>query len=82
MTIRLAFCGTGYIGQIHADAAKKLDDVEIVAVVNPFEDRREKFAKAFKVSRQYSTVEELVRAGDVDAITINTPNYLHNATTR
>ena len=77
MTVRLAFCGTGYIAKIHAAAAAKLADVEIVAVADPFKAQREEFAKKHTIKRQYDDLKDLIADGDVDAISINTPNYLH-----
>ncbi|HSR33001.1 MAG TPA: Gfo/Idh/MocA family oxidoreductase [Anaerolineae bacterium] len=77
MTLRLAFSGTGYISQIHAKAAQKLPGVELVAVVNHRPESRAKFADTFGIPRQYATIEELLADGDLDAISVNTPNYLH-----
>jgi predicted dehydrogenase len=77
MTVKLAFAGTGYISQIHARAAQKLPGVSLVAVVNHQSTSMAAFAQEFSIPRRYATVEELLRDGDVDAISINTPNYLH-----
>jgi len=77
MTLKLAFTGSGYIGKIHAQAAQKLADVSITAIVNQHPASRQAFAAQFAVPRQYTKVAELLQAGDVDAISINTPNYLH-----
>lgn len=77
MSIRLAFTGTGYIAKIHARAAQKNPDVELVAVANHRPDSMAAFAAQFRIPRQYATVEEILEAGNVDAISINTPNYLH-----
>jgi predicted dehydrogenase len=77
MTVKLAFAGTGYISHIHARAAHKLPGVSLVAVVNHQPTSAAAFAQEFGIPRRYATVEELLRDGDVDAISINTPNYLH-----
>ena len=77
MTLKLAFTGTGYIAKIHAQAAEKLEGVEITAVVNHRPESRQAFAKQFNIPRQYDTIADLLAAGDVDAVSINTPNYLH-----
>lgn len=81
MTVRMAFAGTGYIARIHAQAAQKLPNVELVAVVNHRPESRAAFAARFAIPRQYDTIEALLQDGDVDAISINTPNYLHAAQT-
>ena len=77
MVMRIAFTGTGYISKIHAHAAQKLPDVELVAIVNHRPESMAAFARDFGISRQYATIEELLQDGHVDAISINTPNYLH-----
>lgn len=77
MTLKLAFTGTGYIAKIHAQAAEKLEGVEITAVINHRPESRQAFADQFNIPRQYDTIADLLAAGDVDAVSINTPNYLH-----
>ena len=77
MPLKIAFTGTGYIAKIHATAALKLAGVELTAVVNHRPESRQAFAEQFGIPRQYATLAELLAAGDVDAISINTPNYLH-----
>ena len=77
MSIKIAFTGTGYIARIHARAAQALAGVELVAVVNHRPDSMRDFAQAFGIKRQYATLEALLSDGDVDAVSINTPNYLH-----
>jgi predicted dehydrogenase len=77
MSLQLAFTGTGYIADVHARAAQKLPDVEMVAVVNHRPASMDAFADRYGIPRRYATVEALLRDGDVDALSINTPNYLH-----
>jgi predicted dehydrogenase len=73
----MAFAGTGYIAKIHAKAVQRLPGVELVAVVNHRPESRDEFAETFGIPRQDTTIEELLQDGGVDAISINTPNYLH-----
>jgi predicted dehydrogenase len=77
MSVKMGFAGTGYISKIHARAAERLPGVELVAVVNHRPESRGEFAATFGIPRQYTTVEELLQDGGVDAISVNTPNYLH-----
>ncbi len=77
MSVRIAFAGTGYISQIHARAAQKLPGVELAAVVNHRPQSMAAFATEFDIPRRYAAIEDLLRDGDVDAISINSPNYLH-----
>jgi predicted dehydrogenase len=78
--LKIAFTGTGYISKIHAQAAQSLQashGVELVAVVNHQAPSRATFAQTYNIPRQYITVEELLSDGDVDALIVSTPNYLH-----
>ncbi|MFQ5419567.1 MAG: Gfo/Idh/MocA family protein [Anaerolineae bacterium] len=77
MTLKLAFTGTGYIAKIHALAAQKLEGVALTAVVNHRPESRRTFAGQFGIPRQYTTITDLLADGDVEAVSINTPNYLH-----
>ena len=77
MSIKIAFTGAGYIANIHALAAQNLPDVELVAVVEKYSDKSEAFADAFNVECCFTSVEELLDEGGVDALVIGTPNFLH-----
>jgi len=75
--MKIAFAGAGYIINIHAKAAQAQKDVELIAVVEKFSDKSAALAQKFKIKQQYHTVAELLKAGDVDALVIGTPNFLH-----
>ena len=77
MSLRIAFTGTGHISRIHAQAAQAQDDMELVAVVNHRPESRAEFAAKFGIRRQYDDVTNLLEDGDVDALVVSTPNYLH-----
>lgn len=77
MTCRIAFTGTGYIAKVHAHAARKLPDVELVAVVNHRPQSMVAFAAEFGIPRQYLDLADLLQDGNADALIVSTPNYLH-----
>ncbi len=77
MTFKLAFAGTGYISKIHARAAQKLAGVDLAAVVNHRPETMAAFASDFGISRQYGSISDALRDGNLDALIISTPNYLH-----
>jgi predicted dehydrogenase len=58
--MRFAFTGAGYIANIHAQAAQKLPEVQMVAVVEIYSDKAQSFAERFGVRCCYTTVEELL----------------------
>ena len=74
--MKFAIAGAGYIAAIHARAIKDIGG-EIAAVVEKFADKAEPFARRFRIKKLYSTVEELLKAGEFDALVIGTPNFLH-----
>ena len=77
MSVNLAITGTGYISKIHARAAQKQPDIELIAVVNHRPESMAALAAEFDIRRQYARVETLLRDGGVEALVIGTPNYLH-----
>jgi predicted dehydrogenase len=76
MSIRIAFAGTGGINKVHAQASQSLG-LDLVAAVNHRPESMAEFGKEFGISRQYETVEALLKDGKVDALVVSTPNYLH-----
>jgi len=78
--MKIAFAGTGGINKIHAQAAQTLG-LELVAAVNHKPESLGKFGERFGITRQYETVEALLKDGGVDAVVISTPNYLHSPQT-
>ena len=77
MTLKVAIAGTGLISGVHARAVQKLPDVALQAVVNHRPKSMATFAAEFQIPRQYASVTDLLEDGDVDALVICTPNYLH-----
>jgi predicted dehydrogenase len=75
--MKIAFAGAGYIINIHATAAQAQNGVELAAVVEKFSDKAQVLAKKFNIKNHYETVEQLLKAGGVDALVIGTPNFLH-----
>lgn len=79
--LKLAIIGTGYISKIHAQSALTNEQIEQVAVVNHREESMRDFAEKYSIPRQYISLDALIADGGVDAISINSPNYLHASQT-
>jgi len=75
--MNIAFAGAGYIINIHAKAAKAQKDVRLAAVVEKYADKAAPFAQKFKIKDQYETIEQMLKAGNVEALVIGTPNFMH-----
>ena len=78
--MKIAFAGTGGINKVHARAAKSLG-LELAAAVNHKPESMIEFGNKFGISRQYDTVEAMLKDGEVDALVVSTPNYLHASQT-
>lgn len=74
--MRIAFAGTGFINKIHARAAQNCG-AELAAVINHKTDSMAAFADEYGIALQYETVETMLKDGDVEALVVSTPNYLH-----
>jgi len=77
MTLKFAIAGAGYIANVHAQAIRAQKTAELVAVAGKFSPKAAAFSKKFGLKRHYETVEDMLKDGDVDALVIGTPNFLH-----
>jgi len=75
--LEIAFAGAGTIINIHATAAKAQKGVELTALVEKFSEKATILVQKFRIKNQYETVEQMLKAGGVEALVIGTPNYLH-----
>lgn len=74
--LKVGIIGTGFIGNSHASAYKKLDNVELVGISELREDIGRKFAQDFDC-KYYSDAEELIKRADIDIIDVCLPTFLH-----
>ena len=74
--LRIAIAGTGFIGGLHARAAR-LAGARLVGVAASSPESAERAGAALGAERAFASAEELVEAPDVDVVHICTPNHLH-----
>ncbi len=75
--LKVAVIGCGSIAQYrHLPEYKMNKHVELVAVCDINEERANKVASEYGV-KAYTSYEELLATGTVDAVSVCTPNYLH-----
>jgi predicted dehydrogenase len=77
MTLKIALAGAGYIAEIHAKAIQNHPEADLVAVIEKFPEQSRKFAEKYSIERIHQTIEGMISNGDVDALVIGTPNFLH-----
>ena len=70
MALKIAFAGTGYINKVHVQAAQNLG-FDLAAVVNHKIDSMVEFGKRFDITRQYESVDALLKDGNVDALVLS-----------
>ena len=74
--LRVGIAGTGFIGAVHARAAR-LAGARLVGVSASSERSAAEAAVALGAERAFASSEELVRSDDVDVVHICAPNHLH-----
>jgi predicted dehydrogenase len=76
-TVRIGIIGMGNMGRFHADylSNRKVARCELVAVSDAFPANLERY-KQFKT---FEKSEQLIHSGEVDAVIIATPHYLHTS---
>ncbi|MHB8379296.1 MAG: Gfo/Idh/MocA family protein [Acidimicrobiales bacterium] len=73
---RLGLVGAGRMGQTHLRALVKSDDVNIVSVAEPIEALRKKVGADYNL-RGFSTLEDMLVAGEIDGALVVTPSDSH-----
>lgn len=75
--VRLGIVGTGNIAQLNVAGYLEHPQCEIVAVCDAREDKARAAASAWDVARVYTSLDDLLRDDDVDAVEILTPTHVH-----
>ncbi len=75
--VRIGITGLGNIGNVHANnlLENKVPRAEFSAICSSSEEKRNSFAE--KGLKTYSTTDELIQSGEIDALLIATPHYQH-----
>jgi predicted dehydrogenase len=74
--LRVGVAGAGFIGVVHAQAAR-LAGARLVGVAASSADRAREAADALGAERGFADAESLVVDPDIDVVHICTPNHLH-----
>jgi predicted dehydrogenase len=77
--IKTAIFGTGFMGRVHLDALRRLENVEVVAIAATKLDSARRLGAGFGISTFTTDYCEILRDPTVDAVHILTPNALHYA---
>lgn len=80
-TYKVAIVGCGGIGHAHMDGYGRLDNVEVVAAVDPNESARSIYLGHYDIPKGYATIEEMLENESPDIVSVCTWHLLHPAPT-
>ncbi len=75
--LNAAVFGTGFMGRVHAEAIRRLPNVEVTAVAGSTQSTADQFAAQAGIPRATADWRSLLGDRSLDAIHICTPNALH-----
>ncbi|MEC9002452.1 MAG: Gfo/Idh/MocA family oxidoreductase [Planctomycetota bacterium] len=75
--IAAGIIGTGFIGPAHVEAARRLGNVEILAVAEANEELAQQKAAEMSIPRSYGNYQDLLADPDIQVVHNCTPNHLH-----
>ena len=75
--MKVGIAGAGFMGETHADCYKKIKDVELFAIAEKNDSKRQLFADKYKVSKIYKDVFEMIDDNEIDIVDICLPTFLH-----
>ena len=76
--VKVAVVGCGFIANAaHLPSLKRIENVEIAAVVDIIEERARKAAEEFKADKWFTDYTKVLDMKDIDVIDVCTPTYTH-----
>ena len=78
---KAAIVGCGSIGQAHMQGYERLDNVDVVAVVDPLEPARKMYMDEYGIPSGYATVAEMLEKSEPDIVSVCVWHLLHDTVT-
>ena len=72
--LRVGVVGTGYLGKFHAEKYARMDDVDLVGIVDINKSQAEKIAKKYSV-KAYASHKDILDKVDAASIVVPTPAH-------
>lgn len=69
--------GTGFMGKVHAEAVRRLGNVDVVAAAGSSEKSAKTFAESMYIPKSTGDWKTLAADPEIDAVHVLTPNALH-----
>lgn len=76
-TIKTAIFGTGFMGRVHLEGVRRVESVEVVAMVGRNAEAARRLGEGFSVRTITTDYREVLRNPEIDAVHICTPNGQH-----
>ena len=78
--LRVGVIGTGHWAtEAHLPGFQACHDVRVTAICSRSQERGEEVARAFSIPRVFTSAEAMVAAGELDLVSIVTPDDCHPA---
>ena len=75
--IRTAVIGTGFMGRVHLEALRRVENVDVVEVAATSQDKARAAAAGYNVLNATGDWRDVIRDPSIDAVHITTPNDSH-----
>lgn len=75
--VKVGIVGTGFIGPVHIEALRRLNNVEVIALSEVNQEIAEKKARELGIEKAYGDYKALLSDTEVDSIHICVPNHFH-----
>ena len=72
MTYKVGIIGAGENARDHGRACRNLEQVELVAICDISEDALKRFGEEYRVSRRYTSLDDMLSQEDLDIVVIST----------
>jgi predicted dehydrogenase len=76
-TVRVAVIGVGMWGTVHVRAYTQHASAELVAVCDLNEERVRETAKSWSIPSHYTSLDEMLKNEELDAVSVATPDHAH-----
>src|SRR3954447_25782467 len=80
--VKTAIIGGGFMGVVHAEAVRRLGNVDVAAVAARNDQTAKKFGDSTGVEKAYGDYKQLMADPAIEAVHICTPNAPHYAISR
>ena len=79
--LRVGVVGLGWAGEQHLDGYRQLPQVEIRGLAGLEEERLQELGDRYEIPHRFSDFRDLVALDELDAVSVCTPNHLHEPIT-